>query len=151
MAFVSNVEKMCNECGATGVEIHDSICLRCFHKQKGGEQNMGKLGDFAKRNSQYISLDDGESVEAMFKSAIVTPNPYDAEKEVVNYKFDTEWGVKTLRSGACGLARIFDNIQPNTKIKLTRAGLGNKTSYKVEKEVDGKWVAVGKEAVEEED
>ena len=106
---------------------------------------MGKLGDFAKRNSQYISLDSGESVEAVYKDSIVTPNPFDAEKEVVNYKFETEYGIKTLRSGACALARLFDNIQPGTKIKLTREGLGNKTSYKVEEFVDGKWVMAGKE------
>ena len=93
---------------------------------------MGHLGDFAKRNSQFISLGDGESIEAVFQSAVVSPNPFDVEKEVVNYKLETEYGLKTLRSGACGLARIFDNIQPETKVRLTREGLGNKTSYKVE-------------------
>ena len=109
---------------------------------------MGKLNDFAKRNSQYISLEDQESVEAVFKNAVITPNPYDAEKEVVNYRFETEYGIKTLRSGATALARIFDNIQPDTKVKLTREGVGNKTSYKVEIETNGEWIAAGKESEE---
>ncbi len=109
---------------------------------------MGSLMDFARRNSQYISLEDKECVEAVFKNAVVTPNPFDAEKEVVNYRFETEFGIKTLRSGATALARIFDNIQPDTKVKLTREGIGNKTSYKVEIESNGEWVGASKESEE---
>ncbi len=109
---------------------------------------MGNLSDFAKRNSQYVSLVDEESIEATFKSAVVSPNPFDAEKEVVNYRFETEFGIKTLRSGATALARTFDNIQPDTKVKLTREGVGNKTSYKVEIEANGEWVAAVKESEE---
>jgi len=110
---------------------------------------MGDLSDFAKRNSQFISLADGESVEVVFKGFKIGANTYQPDKEVVMYQFETEYGLKTLRSGACGLARLFDNIQKGSKVRLTRHGLGNQTSYKVEIEQDGEWVIVGKEKEED--
>ena len=151
-------KERCCICHKSGVELNTcegsedkKICLACFKlKQEGGVETMGELSSFAKRNSQFISLTDGESIEATYKSFKIGANTYQPDKEVVMYQFETEYGLKTLRSGACGLARLFDNIQKGSKIRLTRHGMGNQTSYNVEIEQNDEWVVVGKEKEEEE-
>lgn len=145
--------KRCEECGSTNIELSKyhkkNVCFNCFIKLEKGGTKMAELGNFAKRNSMFISLDDGESIEAVYKGFKIAVNPYDDTKEIVNYKLETEFGIKTFRSGACALARLFEKIQPDTKIKVTRHGTGNKTSYDIEHQVDGKWTAVGKGEEEE--
>ncbi|MDP8258845.1 MAG: hypothetical protein P9L90_05440 [Candidatus Aadella gelida] len=106
------------------------------NKSKEEEEDMGKLSDFVNRNSEFVKLEDGGSIELIFKEFEVVPNPYDDGKEIVNYTFEMDGKTKTLRSAACTLARAFDKIQPGTKVRITRKGLENKTSYKIEEEKD---------------
>ena len=150
-----HLPKKCEVCGKSGCELNSygefkQVCFACFcNLDREGVKKMTELGDFAKRNSQFITLADGESVEAVYKDYVIAPNSFDPEKETVNYKLETEYGTKTFRSGACGLARLFEKIKKGSKVKITRNGTGNKTSYQIEHEVDGGWATVGKEEEEE--
>lgn len=109
---------------------------------------MSDLTDYVKRNSKTLSLKDGESVEVIYRGYRIGANKYDPEKESVYYQFETEYGVKTFQSGALTLANLFDTIEKDTKIRITREGEGNKTKYFVEKEIDGQFIAA--DTVEEE-
>src|SRR3990167_9695355 len=66
----------CYICHKSGIELNiyegsedKKICLECFKlKQEGGaNKTMGELSNFAKRNSQFISLADEESIECVYK------------------------------------------------------------------------------------
>ena len=98
---------------------------------------MGKLKDFAKRNSPFIKLGDGESIEAVY-------NGYKESnymgKETVVYIL----GTKQLSSTSGKLALLMDEINEGTTIRISRHGLGMDTTYSVKvKDVDGKYQLVG--------
>ena len=106
------------------------------------------LQDYVKRNSKTFSLKDGEFAEVTYRGYKIGANKFDPEKESVYYQFETEYGVKTFQSGALSLANLFDTIEKDTEIRITREGEGNKTKYFVEKKIDGQFVAA--DTVEEE-
>lgn len=142
----------CASCGKTGVELNrivglgnKVVCLECCKsQQEGGCKTMSELANFAKRNSQYISLADGESFEGEYRGFKVGVNTLDPSKEVVIYQFETEYGVKSFKSGSCALARLFDNVAKDSHIKITRTGEGNQTKYKLEMKTEKGWHIVEK-------
>ena len=109
---------------------------------------MSELSDYAKRNSQFVKLEDGESLEAIYRGFKVGANPFDPEKEVVSYRLETEYGTKTLRSAATALARLFDKVQEGSEVKITRSGTGNQTKYIIVEKVDGQYQPIGEEVDE---
>jgi len=96
------------------------------------EEKMGELADYANAGGKFVSLDDGASIELVFKSYDFVTSSFDKEKKVVEYAFDFNGQTKKLQSASGPLARTFDTIKPGTKVKLTREGMDEKTSYKVE-------------------
>lgn len=98
---------------------------------------MGKLTDFAKRNSPFIKLNDGESIEAVYKG--FKESSY-MGKETVVYLLDN----KMLTSSSGKLALLMDNVTKETKVKITKHGTGMNTTYSVEVEgKDGDYQPVG--------
>lgn len=94
---------------------------------------MGQLGDWAKKNSKTLILDDGETVEVVYEGFKIGVNPFDPEKEIVFYrlKLDGLDGpmAKAFKSTSGKAARFFDGIEFGTKVKITRHGVGNETKY----------------------
>lgn len=149
------MKEKCSLCGKSGVELnyfgedyepgqvkigYKKVCRECFlNLQKEGVKTMGELANFAKRNSQFITLSDGESIEAAYKGFKQGINTLDPTKEVIIYQFETEFGTKAFKSGSCALARLFDNVAKDTEIRLTRSGEGNQTKYKLEIKEGDDW------------
>ena len=94
---------------------------------------MGELGDWAKKNSKALILDDGESVEATYLGFKIGVNPFDDEKEIAFYKLevvqDGETLTKTFKSASARAARFFDGLEKGTRVRITRHGLQNETKY----------------------
>lgn len=109
---------------------------------------MSELSDYAKRNSQFVKLEDGESLEAVYRGFKVGANPFDPDKEVVSYKLETEYGVKTLRSAATALARLLDKVKEGSEIRITRSGKSTQTKYIITEKVDGQYQPIGEEVDE---
>ena len=90
---------------------------------------MGEGSDYAKRNSKFIKIGDGEFVEGIFEGRkFVVKDIFGEEKEICRYKIDG----KTFDSQSGQLAIAFDNIHAGTRVKITRSGDGMDTKYLVE-------------------
>lgn len=85
---------------------------------------MGRLREFAKENSLYVKLGDGESYEGIYFG--FRESSYKG-KPLIEYKLDD----KILSSSAGYLAECMDQIPLKTKIKITRNGLAMQTTYRV--------------------
>lgn len=94
---------------------------------------MGKLAEYAKNASQFIKLNDGESMTVIFKAFKIVPNKFDTEKDTVRYYFLVDNGKeKEWENGAAYVAEFFDNVKEGEPVKITRKGEGNKTKYDLE-------------------
>ncbi len=91
------------------------------------EEDVGDLGNWAKKNSKFLKLADGESYEGVYKGYKEGTN-MNGDPTII-YKIDD----KELKSSSAKLAVSFDVIPLETKIKLSRAGEGLKTIWTVEK------------------
>ena len=93
---------------------------------------MGKLSDWAKDNSQFIILDDEESVEIVYKGFKFVSNRFDPEKETVRYIFLVEGAEKYWETPAGYVARFFDEVKEGEPVKIIKQKEGVKPRYKLE-------------------
>lgn len=92
---------------------------------------MGRLADWAKENSQFLKIQDGESVEVVYKKSKFIPSVFDSDKETVRYTFETDYGEKTWDTSASYVALFFDELKAGQRVRITREGEGTKTKYKL--------------------
>ena len=95
---------------------------------------MGDLADFARKNSKWLKLDDGESIAVKYLGFAFMLNQNG--DEVPCYKFKLLDGeTKSLQSQSGFLANFFDSDKGEAKVgdtvKLTRTGLSTETRYQV--------------------
>ena len=90
---------------------------------------MGELKDWAKANSPFIKLADGESVTGIYGG--FQKGSY-AGKPLIEYKI----GEKVLSSSSGKLANIMDEISVGEEMTITRKGTGMNTTYEVKKSDD---------------
>lgn len=86
---------------------------------------MGDLAQWAKDNSPFIKLSDGESVTGIF-------NGYEKSKYRGKPLIEYNIGGKILSSSSGRLANCIDSINQGDEIKITRFGEGMQTTYEVE-------------------
>ncbi len=96
---------------------------------------MGKLSEYAAKNSKYLSLGDGESFKGKYKGYVMELNRND--EETPGYKFEDEYGtLKMLNSQSKVLAKFFDEDTGKAKlgaiVKIIRKGKGADTRYEAE-------------------
>ena len=94
---------------------------------------MAELNDWAKKNSKILILDNGETVDAVYKGYKIMANSYDPDKELVVYKLElTQEGEevsKLLRTASGKAARFFDSFPVGGTVRITRRGTGPETRY----------------------
>jgi len=93
---------------------------------------MGKLKDWADSNSQFITIEDGESLEIVYKGWKNVPNRFDTDKETIRYIFLVDGQEKYWENGSGRTARFFDEVKEGEPVKITRKGEGQKTQYELE-------------------
>jgi len=83
------------------------------------------LKEWANSNNKYITIADGQTVEAVFEGAKIGQSTFDSSKETVSYKLSG----KIFNSASTGLAETMDSIPVGTRISITKKGEGIKTKY----------------------
>jgi hypothetical protein len=91
---------------------------------------MGKLADAAKKNSNFLKIEKGETVIVSFVKARLIPSQQDPTKEVAQYCFDTEFGQKFWTNGNSKIMMFFDALKTGTKVSISRDKWINKTDGK---------------------
>ena len=96
---------------------------------------MGNLKQWAKENSNWLKLDDGETFHGQYLGYSFAINQNG--KEVPCYKFkDMQGNTKTLQSVSQVLINLFDEetgkFKKGDSIRITRRGLEKETKYEVE-------------------
>lgn len=81
---------------------------------------MGQLADAAKKNSNFLKIDKGETVVVVYLGARLVPSTMDPTKESAQYKFSTEHGEKFWTNGNGAIMKFFDTLPLNTKVSITR-------------------------------
>ena len=101
---------------------------------------MSGLSDFRKKNSNFLTLADGETVKGEYLGYKITPSPFDPEREVVLYYLEVEGQKKIFRSSSNKAAEFFEKIKKLQKVVIKRLGTGRDTQYDFQrgdpKEVD---------------
>lgn len=92
------------------------------------------LKQWAKENSKFLKLEDGESVDLKYMGYVMSLNK-DGD-EIPAFKFQTKEGkIKILQSRSGNLCAKFDETEGEFKkgdtVTLTRKGLGQQTTYDV--------------------
>ena len=93
---------------------------------------MGALAKWADDNSQFITIEDGESIEIVYKGWKNVPNRFDTDKETIRYIFLIDGKEKYWENGSGRTARFFDEVKEGEPVKITRKGEGQKTKYELE-------------------
>lgn len=87
---------------------------------------MGQLADTAKKNSNFLKMNKGETILVTFLSYRVVPSSLDPTKDTVQYKFSTEHGDKFWTNGNSSIMMFFDELAAGTKVLITREAWLNK-------------------------
>lgn len=93
---------------------------------------MGKLSDWATEQSPFIKLQDGESVEGVYKGFKFVDDPFNPDKQRVRYLIEVNGAVKHWETSSGIVAKRFDEINKETRVKITRFGEAFNTKYQVE-------------------
>lgn len=90
---------------------------------------MGQLSDWSDKNSKFVKIEDGQTIEAVYEGFKIIPSHFDSDREVIRYLLKVDDSVKLWETGASGVARFFDKLQPGGKVKITRHGTGTNTNF----------------------
>lgn len=87
---------------------------------------MGQLADTAKKNSNFLKLNKGETMCVKFLSFRVIPSTMDPTKDTVQYKFSTPHGEKFWTNGNSSIMMFFDELKPDSLVNISRKPWTNK-------------------------
>lgn len=102
--------------------------------------NANELKDWAKKNSKFLKLKDGESAVCLLKNVKpMVKDSFGEEKNVVRYTLEFAGGeIKIFDNGSTYLAEAMADFI-GKQIKLKRVGEGIKTKYEVEEATLKAW------------
>ena len=101
---------------------------------------MGKLAKWAKDNSEWLRIANGEKVIVKYLGYKIVSSRFEEDQETIRYVFDVDGIEKKFESRAFSLAETFDGIKEGTVVSLTRNGEGGATKYEVGVVVSGEEV-----------
>ena len=91
------------------------------------------LSDYVKNNSKFLNIQDGESVELVYKGYSIVADKFNPGKETVSYLFQDENG-KTIpwNKSSNRIATQMNKINVGESVKITRYGESFETKYKIQ-------------------
>lgn len=96
---------------------------------------MGKLKDWADKQSPYIKLNDGESFVGQYLGFKEVSGQFG---KAIRYTFLVDSEEKLFEKSSMQVAYAMDEIPENGFVRITRYGEGNKTKYEIEAVEDEK-------------
>lgn len=87
---------------------------------------MGALADTAKKNSNFLKINKGETMVVTYLSYRIVPSTLDPSKESVQYKFSTQFGDKYWNNGNSSIMLFFDSLKGGEVIRIIRKPWFNK-------------------------
>lgn len=92
------------------------------------------LVEWARQNSIYLTLTDGETFEGKFVGYKLIPSQYDPKKEVVLYTFAYPDGKEIYwKAGSTKAAKFLGSLSPGDSFFMMRHGLEKNTTYEFAK------------------
>jgi len=92
---------------------------------------MGDLKNWARCQSKFLKLDDGEEIKAQYEGYDEIPNKFDPDKRSIRYKLNVNGERKYWENGTGRVAMQFDNIPEGALVCIKREGLDKKTQYTI--------------------
>lgn len=87
---------------------------------------MGQLADTARKNSNFLKIEKGETVTVTYLGVRLVPGQLDPTKDVAQYKFATTHGEKFWTNGNGKIMIFFDNLALGTEVSISRQKWINK-------------------------
>jgi hypothetical protein len=85
---------------------------------------MGELANIAKGRNPYLTLEDGESTEAVYKGFKMVPSTFDPEKEnfrfMLEIKIAGETQLKFWDTSSNKIAFIFDQCKEGDRVVIVK-------------------------------
>ena len=93
---------------------------------------MGDLKTWARENSPFIRLNDGDSETGIYKGWVKMQDTYNPGKEKIRYSIEIDGKVKTFDNGSVSVAMQFDDAKEGDLIKITAHGTDMRKRYTVD-------------------
>jgi len=93
---------------------------------------MGELKDWADKQSDFLRIEPGGTVEVKYLGYKIVANRFDVDQETVRYYFEVDGLEKTFESRSLKLAEVFDGLEIGSWVSITRTGEKSKTRYEME-------------------
>lgn len=103
--------------------------------KKGVKILMGKLTDYAKEHSKFISLGYGDSIEAIYTGEWTKAklNFGGNSTEGIEFEFETDFGVKTWFTGNMFIITQMDSMVKGDKILISRGEENSRPMWSIKK------------------
>jgi len=90
------------------------------------------LDKYARENSKYLMLTDGETFEGTYIGYKIVPSRFDPDKETVIYGLKYTTGETTnFQSSSTFVAKTLSKLSDGDTVKITRKGTGTNTKYTI--------------------
>ena len=99
---------------------------------------MGKSKDVCKKHAssgQFLKIEDGGQVEAVYIGAEDAPSNFDRTKTNVRYRLKIDGAEKWLESGSRRLSEQMSKFEEGDTLIIKRVGQFKDTSYTVDRAV----------------
>jgi hypothetical protein len=92
------------------------------------------LKEFADQASPFLYLEDGDSIELVYKKFEVMPSKYDKDRQTVEYTFeDKDGNEKIWTNGSAKVARVFAGVKEGEVVIISKEGEERNTKYTIKK------------------
>jgi len=90
------------------------------------------INSYIEENQKFLKLEDGQTFDGYYVSHKVIPNRFKEDTQTIEYKVATLKGRRiTWTNGTLSVATIISTAKPGDRIRITRTGVGNRTSYTI--------------------
>lgn len=93
---------------------------------------MKDLDSYIKQNMKFLTIEDGESVQLIYKGYSIIPDRFKGG-ETISYLFQYPDSEKTIswNKGSSRIAREMKKMAPGDLLQITRNGVGFETKYRI--------------------
>ena len=91
------------------------------------------LDAYIRDNMKFIKVNDGESVIETYQGYEIVPDNFNPGQKTIAWQFDINGRTVSWTNGTSKVANQMKNFQPGDRLKISRSGIGPKTTYTITK------------------